>query len=30
MQIYHKWSGLRFDVVEYCKENKVSEYDLYF
>ena len=30
MQIYHEWRGLRLEVVEYCKENKISENDFKF
>ncbi|MBP3460375.1 MAG: hypothetical protein J6K58_14290 [Lachnospiraceae bacterium] len=30
MQIYRKWTGLRLEIVEYCKSNKISENDFRF
>lgn len=30
MQLYDKWTGLRLEAVEYCKENKLSENDFRF
>ena len=27
MQAYHKWKGLRLEVVQYCQENHISEKD---
>lgn len=30
MQAYHKWAGLRLEIVEYCKENQISENEFRF
>lgn len=30
MQLYRKWSGLRLEIVQYCKENHISEKDFRF
>lgn len=30
MQIEHKWTGLRLEIVEYIKKNKISEKDFRF
>lgn len=30
MQKYHKWNGLRLEIVEYCQKNHISENDFRF
>ncbi len=30
MQESHKWSGLRLEIAEYCRDNRISEEDFQF